>query len=88
MNRRPYGPATGPNTPHRIRFIARRLIIGNANDGDMSEAASLLSSYARDLEEGAIELEPIPDKPDMVSYGLLLAVGFLLGFLVALAALA
>lgn len=41
--------ASSLSTPYRMRFIARRLVTGTANKGDMSEAAFLLAEMADEV---------------------------------------
>lgn len=38
-------------TPHRLRFLARRLITNTANAGDISETATVLEWAAQMIEE-------------------------------------
>lgn len=38
-------------TPYRVRFIAKRIVTKTANEGDLSEAVSLLAYFANMLEQ-------------------------------------
>lgn len=39
-------------TPHRLEFLARRLLYGTANEGDLSEIVSCLGAFKTMLEAG------------------------------------